>query len=100
MRAPQTSAFRWDTGADVLQHELLAERAAALGRGELRVKAALKDLHAHDGDPELREALLREAADAVWCFFIQREICGLRDQSAVIAEHAIPREVLSRLGAR
>ena len=44
--------------------------------------------------------MLKAAADAVWCFFVQREVLGLRDRAAVIAQYDIPREVLARLGAR
>jgi hypothetical protein len=35
----------------------------------------------------------------VWCFFIQRELCGFRDHRSITAELKIPREVLGRLGA-
>ena len=45
-----------------------------------------------------REALLDTAADAVWAFFIQREICGLRDQRDLIRRYDIPKEVLARVG--
>ena len=40
------------------------------------------------------------AADAVWGFLVQREVMGLRDRAAVVAQYGIPREVLARLGAR
>lgn len=90
------------SAASVLEHELLAEKAAALGRSAARVEASLERLRAHDlaGDGVDRGALLLDAADAVWCFFVQRELCGLKDQAAVIAQYSIPREVLARLGAR
>ena len=72
------------TGAfNVLEYELMSERADALGRHGLKVEkavAALSELKAEVA-PDLRERLLDEAADAVWAFFIQREICGLRDTS-------------------
>ena len=42
----------------------------------------------------------KDAADAVYAFFIQRELCGLRRHDAVIRDLRIPREVLVRLGAR
>ena len=44
--------------------------------------------------------MLRAAADAAWCFFVQREVMGLRDRAAVVAQYDIPREVLARIGAR
>lgn len=58
----------------------------------------LRDLDAGLYRRENREDLLADAALAVWKFFVQREIIGLRDEKAVIAHYAIPREVLSRLG--
>jgi hypothetical protein len=44
--------------------------------------------------------VLAAAADAVWCFLVQREVMGLRDRAAVVAQYAIPREVLNRLGVK
>ena len=40
---------------------------------------------ASSGDP-LREQLVQEANYALWCFIIQREACGLRDQRLIIRE--------------
>lgn len=47
----------------------------------------------------MRLALVRKASREVWAFFVQRELCGLRDQKQVIAYCGIPQEVLVRLGA-
>ena len=95
------SNFRLETGASMLDAEILSEKAAALGRAGTRVEAALARLNDPDTVAELgRDALLKVAADAVWAFFIQREVCGFRDQRAIIAEMKIPRAVLVRLGAR
>ena len=88
-----------ETGEAVLRYELLQEQAAALGRQGARLEAALAALNGHAGG-EGRAALVREAADAAWCFFVQREVIGLRDRAGVIAQYAIPREVLNRIGAR
>jgi hypothetical protein len=95
------SSFRFETGASILDTEIMSEKAASLARAESKVEAALASLD----DPEVvvregREALLRGAADAVWTFFVQREACGLRDQGPVIRDMKIPRAVLVRLGAR
>jgi hypothetical protein len=90
-------------GADPegLAHELMAERAAALGRAGQAVEIALARLKdADDPDPASRARLLKAAAEAVWAFFVQREVCGFRDQRGVIAEYQIPKAVLMRLGAR
>jgi hypothetical protein len=95
---------------DALGHEILAEKASALGRAGQKVEAALARLGAHAGvqtaeaatseHDSRRKALLKEASDAVYAFFIQRELCGLRRHEAVIRELGIPREVLVRLGAK
>jgi hypothetical protein len=85
--------------ADVaLRHEIVEEQAAALGRMGRKAEAALAALRAHEG--EGRAEVLKKAADAVWCYFVQREVMGLRDRAQVIADYQIPREVLVRLGAR
>ena len=72
--------------------------AAALGDSARKVEAALAALSASQAG-EARERLLDEAADAVWGFLIQRELRGLRDREQVIADYAIPLEVLNRAGA-
>ena len=38
--------------------------------------------------------------EAVYAYFIQREVCGFRRHDEIIREFAIPQEVLARLGAR
>jgi hypothetical protein len=96
---------------DALGHEILSEKAAALGRAGARVELCLARLRAHapeagtgsdsaDDRQARRKGLVKEAADAVYAFFIQRELCGLRRHDAVIRDLAIPREVLVRLGAK
>jgi hypothetical protein len=94
--------LRLESGASVLDYELLSEKAATLGRVGGRAAAAVARLRAFDeagavnGD---RPDLLQQAADAVWCYFIQRELCGFRDHRSVIAELRIPPDILCRLGA-
>lgn len=89
------------SGLDVFEYELMAERADALGRHGLKVEKAIDALSVLQ-DPsfprEQREALLDAAADAVWSFFIQREICGLRSNRDAIERYRIPKEVVARLG--
>ncbi|QND56340.1 DUF6665 family protein [Mesorhizobium huakuii] len=84
---------------DALGHEILAEKAAALGRAGQRVEETLARLRAN-GDEQLRPKLLKAAAEAVHGYFIQRELCGLRKHDGVIREYDIPRAVLVRLGAK
>lgn len=101
LRPPQffSGSLRWETGASILEAELAGERASTLGRLGRAAEAAVRRLRETPaGEPD-RAGLVRAAADAVWCYFIQREILGLRDHRDPIAEYGIPREVLVRLGA-
>ncbi len=81
----------------VLDHELAGEKAAALGRAGARVEKALARL---ETAPETaRQELTNAAAKAVYAYFIQRELCGMRRHQEVIREYRIPPAVLARLGA-
>lgn len=103
VRPPQALApsFTKETGLNILEYELMSERADALGRHGLKVEKALallgERLAAGCGETE-REDLLNDAADKVWAFFIQREMCGLRSQKDPIRRYGIPSEVMARLG--
>ena len=101
LRMPQSLRTRLgvDTGEAVLRYELMEEQAQSLGRAGRKVEAALAALRDHPGG-EGRPAVLKAAADAVWSFLVQREVMGLRDRAQVVAQYAIPPEVLARLGAR
>ena len=79
----------------VFNREIAEEQAASLGRIGRKAAAALK---AHEG--EGRAEVLKAASDAVWCFFVQREVMGLRDRTQIVTDYQIPREVMARLGAR
>ncbi|HEY6631945.1 MAG TPA: DUF6665 family protein [Rhizobiaceae bacterium] len=89
-----------DSGLDLLGHEIMAEKAAALGKAGEKARLTLAKLREHAAGEEGREALLKAAADAVHAYFIQRELCGLRRHEAIIREYEIPRAVLARLGAK
>ncbi|WP_432287388.1 DUF6665 family protein [Aminobacter sp. BA135] len=99
VRPPSILSNRSEQTLNVLEYELLAEKAAALGRAGERVGEALGKLNKHQGDAEQRRVLVKAAADAVYAYFIQRELCGLRRHDDAIRDYAIPREVLVRLGA-
>jgi hypothetical protein len=101
LRVPQSLSTRLgvETGDAVFRHELLEEQAQSLGRAGRKVEAALTALAAHE-DGEGRPALVKAAANAVWEFLVQREVMGLRDRNAVVAQYGIPREVMARIGAR
>jgi hypothetical protein len=100
LRMPQSLVKRLgvDAGEAALNHEILQEQAAALGRLGAKLETALAALRAHEG--EGRAAALRSATDAAWCFFVQREVLGLRDRAEVVARYEIPRDVLVRIGVR
>lgn len=88
------------TGVATLDYELAGEMAVALGEAGRRAEQSLARLSAQEGGEGRREILLREAADAVYAYFIQRELCGLKRHDDVIGQLSIPRAVLVRLGAR
>ncbi len=91
-----------ETGIAIVDNEVLAEKASSLGHHGRLVEKSLAALRAFDpatGTAEERLALVRKAAREVWAFFVQRELCGLRDQKTVIQFYNIPGEVLARLGA-
>lgn len=104
MTTPMTSAqlrTLSELGVNVLEHEVLAEKASSLGHHGRMVEKTMAALHAFDAEPathEERLVLVKAAAQAVWKFFVQRELCGLRDQREIIRFYRIPKEVLNRLG--
>lgn len=87
-----------DASFNVLQYDMLQERASSLAHHARLVEQAMAALLAAKGDPN-RLVLVRKAAREVWAYFVQREACGMRDHREVIKDLAIPGEVLVRLGA-
>ena len=83
-----------------LEHEYNAERAGRLGYLGKAVEASLAKLQSLPArtKPEKREALVWECADAVWQYFLQRELLGLMDHTPVLEVYAIPREVMVKVG--
>ena len=102
LRLPQnlSSGLNIETGASVLDAEILAEKAAALGRAGRLVERRLRALTAFAGAERERTRLVQSAADALHGYLVQRELCGLIEHDDVIEHHAIPREVLARVGAK
>jgi Family of unknown function (DUF6665) len=110
LRPPRMNSSKVHDSA--LDYEIAQEQAAALGRLGRALEAALAALSEHDGLradsgdlPEqapagaARERLLRDASNALWCFVVQREAVGLRDQRAIMREYRVPIEVQNRMGA-
>lgn len=106
LRMPQhlSAGLKPETGWSVLDYELLQQKAHTLGSLGSQVEHALAALRAVDAEPQgverdiRRAALLDEAAQRVWAFMIQRELCGFRHWEAVVRDYGIPREVLNRVG--
>ncbi|WP_026362810.1 DUF6665 family protein [Methylopila sp. M107] len=86
------------TGADSIDAEILAEKAAALGRSGEAAAKALAAYRAAAG--EARTALAYAAAEAVLALFIQRELTGMRSHADVIRQLDIPSAVLGKIGAK
>jgi hypothetical protein len=90
------------SGFGPVENEIMAEKASALGHHGRLAEKAVAALHAHDAQPDPaidRLVLVKAAAREVWKYFIQREMCGMRDHREVIREYRIPQDVLLRLGA-
>ncbi len=101
MTSPPTPAGSSRVAA--IDYEIAQERASALGRLGRAREAALAALAVYDrrhADPCGNRAQLVEAAsDALWCFVVQREACGLRDPRPVMRDYRVPAEVRNRMGA-
>ena len=98
LRLPQNLSRVRADAFETLRQEIAEDQAASLARLGRKAEAALTALRAHEG--EGRETVVKAAADAVWCFLIQREVLGLRDRAEIIRDYAIPAEVLNRIGGR
>ncbi|MEP6342180.1 MAG: DUF6665 family protein [Maricaulaceae bacterium] len=88
------------TGADVLETELLGEKAYSLGLAAKSMEKALVKLYAFEGSEKERLNLLQRANDATHDFFIQREMMGFANHDHPIEYYKISNEVLSRVGAK
>lgn len=82
------------TGAEVLEAEMMAEQAFALGLVGKRLESALLNYANSNGAPRRTQL----AADAVHSFFIQREMIGCTNHDFVIEYYNIPKAVLARVG--
>jgi hypothetical protein len=89
------------SGYATLEYEIARERVSALGRLGRRLEAALTELaacpRAAASDRKIRDGLLEEAGYALWLFVVQREACGLYDNSQVMHDYQVPKEVYARM---
>ena len=102
-RLPQKLSTQLDTntGASVLEAEIFAEHAAALGHHGRLVEKAVKAYEAGANLPaENQEALLNAAAKSVYNYFIQREAIGISNHDHPIKFYNITPPILARLGAK
>lgn len=84
--------------APSLDWEIRSERASSMGRAGRAIEESLAALKRFEGPPEERDRLVRQAADAVWSYFVQREMMGFSRHDDAIETYGIPREVLRRVG--
>jgi hypothetical protein len=89
---------------DVLQYEIMQEKAAVLARLGRKLQAALDALAAFDAaalarvDAGERDALVAAAGEALWYFVVQREVLGIPDTEGMMRQLGVPREVRLRMG--
>jgi hypothetical protein len=89
---------------DVLQYEIMQEKAAVLSRLGRKLQAALDELAAFDADASVRagagerDALVGAAGEALWYFVVQREVLGIPDAEGMMRQLGVPREVRLRMG--
>lgn len=86
---------RPEAGNAAIEYEIMAERASSLSAAERRVIKSLAELKSGSD----RTRWLGEAQQAVWAYFVQRELIGFRHHGEVIRDLGIPPEVLNGLGA-
>jgi len=101
VRSPRVSSSTPPVVA--LDYEIAQEQASALGRMGRALEAALAALAAYQDRPQsldgpTRGRLVQNASDALWCFIVQREACGLRDPRTVFHDYRVPAEVRNRMG--
>jgi Family of unknown function (DUF6665) len=113
MTVPPRSSHSSKSRERALDYEIVQEQAAALGRLGRALEAALAALSNYDrahvargakpaaltsSGTSVRAELVQDASDALWCFIVQREACGLRDSRLVMREYGVPAEVRNRMG--
>lgn len=83
----------------LLELELAGEKADALARAGRKAEEALARLAAaRDQESTDLDVLIDAAAEAVFALTVQRELCGLRNQSDMIRRYDVPRDVMARVG--
>ena len=97
--------------ASPLEHDILQEKAATLGRLGRDLQAAIRSLEEFDRAHSDRTALSAEArlrrtelvgaaGEILWYFVVQREACGLYRSDDIFRDYCVPAEVRIRMGMR
>jgi len=84
-----------------VEAEIAAERAAALGRTETRLKKALDAVRRFDAGElrgKKRETLLKDASEACLSYVVQREALGL-PSADVQKEYGVTDEIWNSMGS-
>jgi hypothetical protein len=66
-----------------------------------KVEQTLEALRkAPPNDARVQEMLVKAAADAVWQYFVQLEVCDIHNHDRAIEAYGIPERVLAMVGSR
>jgi hypothetical protein len=104
LRKPRSLADPHGGELDVLQYEILQEKAAVLARLGRKLQTSLDALAAFDAAPRTgasadeRDTLVAAAGEALWYFVAQREVLGIPDAEGMMRQLGVPREVRLRMG--
>lgn len=91
-----------------IEQEIVAEKAATLGRAGERFQAALAALARVDAEIAAggaglagrRQELRADAAEKLWFLIVQREAVGLVHHEGIYQQYAVPRELRLLAGPR
>ena len=93
-------------GLESVEKEIAGEKAAALGLGGRKLKAALDKLRRFDEEasgghrgqgPAARNKLVEGAGEALWAYIVQREAVGLVDAEYIRKEYSVPADVWTHM---
>lgn len=96
---PLSPSSRAEDVFNEFQREVLAEKAATLGRAGKALEAALAKLRTAEPGED-RDTLVQAAADAAHVYLIQREVCGIHGLGVPLEDFGVPGEVRVRIGVR
>ena len=89
-----------NSGASALEAELLGEKAYSLGLAAKAVETSLEKLRVFKGSNAERLRAIQVSADAVYAYFVQRELMGFTNHDHPIEHFSIPDEVLAKVGVK